>query len=118
MAATTEPANPFTDRDSPYGIAPRLVLAALSLSAGVVHLVFVPAHMSEWTLEGVAFAVVGWLQILMAIGLLMRPSRGLLKGTVLLNAVVVLGYIVSRTSGLAVRSRVGPRRGGRLDRRA
>jgi hypothetical protein len=99
VAATTEPAQPSTGHDSPYGIAPRLALAALSLSAGVVHLVFVPAHISEWTLEGVAFAVVGWLQILMAIGLLMRPSRGLLQGTVVLNAAIVVAYIISRTSG-------------------
>ena len=99
MAATTEPVKPSTDEQTPYGVAPRLVLAALSLSAGVIHLVFVPAHMSEWALEGISFAVIGWLQILMGIAFLMRPTRALMQGTIVLNAAVVVGYLVSRTFG-------------------
>jgi hypothetical protein len=99
VAATIEPTRPSADQASPYGLAPRLVLAALSLSAGVVHLAFVPLHIGEWTLEGVAFAVIGWLQILMAIVLVMRPSKGLLASMLTLNAAIVVGYLVSRTSG-------------------
>jgi hypothetical protein len=99
VAATTEPVRPSVRDTSPYGIAPRLVLAALSLSAGVIHLVMVPDHMSEWALEGTAFAVIGWLQILMAVGLLIRPTRGLFIGIAALNAAVVVGYLITRNSG-------------------
>jgi hypothetical protein len=99
VAATTEPAiTPETDTQ--YGLAPRLLLAALSISAGVVHLVMAPIHASSSTAESIGFAAVGWLQILLAIGLLMRPTRALLQGTVLLNAAAIVIYIISRTAGL------------------
>jgi hypothetical protein len=101
VAATTEPVIATTNSDT-YGIAPRLVLAALSLSAGVVHLVMVPDHIGGWALEGIVFAVVGWLQILLGVGLLMRPRRAMLQATVILNALALLLYVVSRTSGLPV----------------
>ena len=82
------------------GIGVRGALAALSLAAGVIHLAMVPAHMGQWALEGIAFAVIGWLQVLLAVALLMRPTRGQLVGSALLNGAVVIGYVVSRTSGL------------------
>lgn len=100
MAATTEPTLSSTDGDTPCGLAPRLVLGALSLSAGVVHLVMAPIHAGSSTAEAIGFAAVGWLQILLAIGLLVRPTRALLQATVLLNAAVIVVYVISRTAGL------------------
>jgi hypothetical protein len=100
VAATTEPAASPTHDTTEYGLAPRLLLAALSIAAGVVHLVMAPVHASSSTAEAIGFATVGWLQILLAIGLLMRPSRALLQGTVLLNAAAIVVYVVSRTAGL------------------
>jgi hypothetical protein len=100
VAATTEPTLSSDDAESPYGLAPRLLLASLSLAAGVIHLVMAPIHAGSSTAEAIGFAAVGWLQILLAIGLLIRPSRALLQGTVLLNAAVIVVYIISRTAGL------------------
>jgi hypothetical protein len=100
VAATTEPAITPAGSDSAYGLAPRLLLAALSISAGVVHLVMAPIHASSSTAESIGFAAVGWLQILIAIGLLMRPTKGLLQATVALNVAAIAIYIVSRTAGL------------------
>jgi hypothetical protein len=100
VAATTEPAASPTHDASEYGLAPRLLLAALSIAAGVVHLVMAPVHADSSTAEAIGFATVGWLQILLAIGLLMRPSRALLQGTILLNVAAIVVYVISRTAGL------------------
>lgn len=83
-----------------YGLAPRLLLASLALAAGAVHLAMAPIHAPQSTTEAIAFAVAGWLQILLAIGLVLRPSRELLVGAILLNAAVIVAYIISRTAGL------------------
>ncbi len=87
------------DRDE-YGVAPRLLLASLALGAGAVHLAMAPIHAPGSTTEAIGFAAAGWLQILLAIGLMVRPSRVLLQGTMLVSAVVLGAYIVSRTAGL------------------
>jgi hypothetical protein len=95
-----------------HGAAPlsgpgRVLLAALSLGAGVIHLVMVPSHASEWLPEGIGFAVAGWAQIGLALLLLVRPSRGALRATCLLNLVLVGLWIVSRTVGLPVGPEAG-----------
>ena len=107
MAATTEPVTTPTKPETDYGTAPRLLLASLSLAAGVIHLVMAPIHAGSSTAEAIGFSAVGWLQILFAIGLLLRPSRGLLQGTVLLNAAVIVVYIISRTAGLPFGAHAG-----------
>jgi hypothetical protein len=84
------------------GLAIRSLLATLSLAAGAVHLAMAPIHAGESTTEAIGFAVVGWAQILLAIGLFLKPSKPVLQGTLLLNAAVIVGYIVSRTAGLPV----------------
>jgi len=77
----------------------RYLIAGLSAAAGVVHLAMVPSHMGEWAAEGVAFAVVGWLQLAMALLVVVRPTRLLLAGTAVANLVFVGAWVVSRTSG-------------------
>ena len=93
--------------DATYAIAPRLLLVALGLAAGAVHLAMAPIHASASTTEAVGFAVVGWAQILLAIALLIRPNRGVLITTIVLNAAVIGAYIVSRTVGLPVGAHPG-----------
>jgi len=83
-----------------YGIAPRLLLASLALAAGAIHLAMAPIHAPGSTTEAIAFAVVGWLQVLLAIGLVLRPGRELLQVAILLNAAVIVAYVFSRTAGL------------------
>lgn len=100
MTTLIEPVVPAAEPRLAMGIGPRALLAGCSLAAGVIHLAMVPPHMGEWALEGVAFAAIGWLQVLFAIAVLMRPTRGQLVGSALLNAAVVVGYVISRTAGL------------------
>lgn len=83
-----------------YGIAPRLLLASLSLAAGGVHLAMVPIHAQSSTTEAIGFAGVGWAQVILGIALMLRPSREVLGGAMLLNLAVIATYIVSRTAGL------------------
>lgn len=86
--------------DVEYGIAPRLLLASVALGAGAIHLAMAPIHAPSSTTEAIGFAAVGWLQVLLAIGVMVRPSRALLTGGVLLSAAVLVTYLVSRTAGL------------------
>ena len=96
-----------SESDSQYGLAPRLLLAALALAAGGVHLAMTPIHASSSTTEGIGFAAVGWLQILLAMGLLARPTRTVLQATILVNAAVIVAYIISRTTGLPLGAHAG-----------
>jgi hypothetical protein len=45
----------------------RAALASLLVGAAVIHLVMVSSHLDEWTAEGAAFLVAGWMQILLAV---------------------------------------------------
>jgi hypothetical protein len=73
----------------------------------MVHLVMVPSHMGESTVEGVGFAVAGWLQIAVAVLVISRPSRALLRATVLANLAFIGAWVVSRTAGLPFGSHSG-----------
>ena len=97
----------FTDPLEDLAPVVRVVLASLSLGAGVVHLVMVPSHMQASNLDGWSFAIVGWLQVLAAIALVVRPGRLLMLATVGLNAAVIGGWIWSRTVGLPVGGHAG-----------
>jgi hypothetical protein len=77
----------------------RYLLAGLSGAAGAVHLAMVPSHMGEWAAEGVAFAIAGWAQLIVALVLVSRPSRALLRATIVANVAFVVAWVVSRTAG-------------------
>jgi hypothetical protein len=96
--ATTAPA---ATEPAPPGVATStgVLLAALSGAAGAIHLAMVPSHMDEWAAEGVAFVVAGWLQLVFAVAVLLRPARRLLPAGVALNAVFVAAWAVTRTAG-------------------
>src|SRR5215510_5277505 len=78
------------------------VIAALAAGAGVIHLAMVPAHMGEWALEGVAFAIAGWFQVLVGLALLVRPSRALEWWAAGGAAVLVALWAVSRITGYPI----------------
>jgi hypothetical protein len=86
----------------PFGLseAGRGLLAALSAGAGVIHLVMVPSHMAESSVEGIGFAVAGWLQLVTAVLLFQKPSRALLRTMIVANIAFIGAWVVSRTAGL------------------
>jgi hypothetical protein len=86
-----------------------LFLAGLLAGAGIIHLVMVPAHVGagSW-IDPVAFAVVGWVQIALAVALVLGRGGRSVYGAVVVTNLAVLGlWVASRTVGLPVGSHVG-----------
>jgi hypothetical protein len=67
----------------------------------------VPSHMAEWAVEGVAFAIVGWLQLAAAVALARRPSSTSRQLVAVGSALLVVAWVVSRTTGLPIGPNAG-----------
>ena len=101
MATTVAPQSHTFERvASPPPVL--MAMASLAAAAAVIHFVMVPSHMDEFSVEGVAFAVAGWLQLLVAFYLWTQPSRAILGFTILSNLGFMAVWAVSRTVGLPV----------------
>lgn len=95
------------DRAGASGLG--VVLAGLIGGAGVIHLAMVPAHAGggSW-IDPVAFAVVGWAQVVL--GLVFATRRGgraLALAAVVLNGAALGALVWARTIGLPVGSHAG-----------
>ncbi|MCU0267266.1 MAG: hypothetical protein MUF83_01330 [Acidimicrobiales bacterium] len=103
-----EPAHQPTAADR-FDLGPpgRVVLAALAAGAGVIHLVMFPSHLGESTVEGLGFALAGWVQVALAVGLLLRPARRLLALGATATAALLVVWAVSRTVGLPFGAHAG-----------
>lgn len=77
----------------------RAVLASSSFGAGIIHVAMVPSHSNEWLAEGVAFAIVGVAQLLLAIGFVARPMRWMLVSAVAANLAFIGAWTWTRTAG-------------------
>ena len=84
----------------------------MAAAAAVIHFVMVPSHMDEFATEGIAFAVAGWLQLLVAFYLWTQPTRAMLGFAVLTNLafIAVVGRQPDRRAARSGRTRVSPRR--------
>ena len=78
----------------------RWILASFSAAAGIVHVVMAPSHLGASNLEGGGFLVSAWLQLALAVALVARPSRWVLRSVVVVNAALVAVWALSRTAGL------------------
>ena len=77
-------------------------LAALSMAVAAVHFAVMGEHFAEYVAFGVFFSVVAWSQALWAVGLIVLPSRRLLLVGLVGNALVILVWLCSRTTGLPI----------------
>ena len=79
----------------------RLLLAALSVGVGAIHLAMVPSHAGDWLLGGMALAAAGWVQIGLGLALLLLsgPSHAVVRVSCLANALFVAAWVVTRVSG-------------------
>src|ERR1700746_1465286 len=75
-------------------------LAALSAGAAAIHFAVTFGHFSEYVLYGVFFLVISWAQAIWAAVVLWRPSRPWLWLGIAGNAMIVVVYFASRTTGL------------------
>lgn len=74
-------------------------LAVTSGLAAVIHFAVAGEHFDEYWAFGVFFLAVAWLQLSWAVSMVVRPSRTLLAWGVLMNAAVIVVYVVTRTVG-------------------
>jgi hypothetical protein len=82
-------------------------LAALSIAAAAIHFAVMGEHFAEYVAFGVFFSVVAWSQALWAVGVIVLPSRRLLLVGLVGNAVVILVWLISRTTGLSIGPEAG-----------
>jgi hypothetical protein len=78
------------------------VVALSSLGAGAIHLAAADAHLGASPLLAAAFALGGVAQSGWAPLALVRRSPRLLAGGAVLNALILLGWVASRTTGLPI----------------
>ena len=83
------------------------VVAALLVGAGMVHLVMAPAHLAESTVEGVGFLVAGWLQLALAVVVVLRPSRWVAIAVIVVSVACLAAWAVSRTTGFPFGAHAG-----------
>jgi hypothetical protein len=77
-------------------------LAVVSLATAGIHFAVMGDHFQEYVVFGIFFAVVAWFQSLWALGVVVSPTRSLLLTGAIVNALVVLVWLVSRTIGLPI----------------
>jgi len=92
----------MTTNEQTVGRYLRWVLAALALGAGVIHFAVSGEHYSLSWLHGSFFAVIAWLQVAWAVGVVLRPTRRLLIAGVVLNAGIIGVWVMSRVWGVPV----------------
>jgi len=91
-------------------------LASLSVGAAAIHFAVIFEHFTEYALYGAFFLVLSWAQLVWAAVVLWRPSRLWLWLGAAGNALVVVIYVASRTTGLPIGPDVGnPEPAGGLD---
>ena len=97
-AATAPPASPEEATARPTPVS--WLLAACLLGAGAIHVAMAPSHMAESALEGVGFVAAAWAQLLLAVAVLLRPSRVVAAAVAATSAVLIAVWAVSRVAGL------------------
>jgi hypothetical protein len=85
----------------------RAELALLSVGAAVIHFAVIAEHLDEWWLTGTFFIVVALFQLAWAVAVLAWPSRLVYAVGAVVNALVVITWIVSRTTGVPVGPEAG-----------
>ena len=77
-------------------------LAVTSLATAGIHFAVMGEHFREYVVFGLFFSLVAWFQALWALGVVVSPTRPLLAVGLVVNAAVVVIWIVSRTAGLPI----------------
>jgi hypothetical protein len=85
---------------SPASRPERWLLSALLAGAALIHAAMAPSHLGEAAVEGAGFVAAAWVQILLAVAVLVRPTRRVLLAVVVSSAALVAVWAVSRTAGL------------------
>jgi hypothetical protein len=84
-----------------------VVAALLSIGAATVHFAVIAQHFDEWWLTGMFFVTIAVFQLGWGVLVLLRPSGLLFLAGAVVNALIVVTWIVSRTSGVPVGPEAG-----------
>jgi hypothetical protein len=74
-------------------------LAIVSVMTAVIHFAVAGEHFQEYWAFGVFMLVTAWLQLAWAVAIVVKPSKLLLAGGAVVNAGIVVVYILTRTIG-------------------
>lgn len=79
-----------------------LEMAAASLGAGIIHFAVVPSHFGEYWLFGAFFLGAGLFQVATSAIFLFTLNQSLVAMSVVVNGLISLIWLASRTTGLPV----------------
>jgi hypothetical protein len=82
-------------------------LSAALVGAGAIHIAMTPSHLGESTVEGLGFLSAAWLQIFLAVAVLLRPSRRVMAAVAGSSVVLIALWVVSRTAGMPYGAHAG-----------
>ena len=95
-------------------LRPVTIPALAGIGAGAIHAAAVGAHADHRVLANI-FVFLAVLQLATGVALLVRPSRGVAKAVVAINAFAVAGWLLTRTVGVWVIAGLGVERPGFAD---
>jgi hypothetical protein len=82
-------------------------VAAFSAGAAAIHFAVISEHFEEYWVFGAFFFLVAWFQAASAVVIVARPDRRLLLAIAVVNALVMVIWIWSRTQGLPIGPEAG-----------
>ena len=106
VASAVPPTDPDAGTGSGVGVE-HWLLAALLGGAGAIHFAMAPSHLGESAVEGAGFVAAGWLQLALAVALVVRPARWMYGVTAASGVALIGAWAVSRTAGLPFGSHSG-----------
>lgn len=84
-----------------------VVLALLSIGAAVIHFAVIAQHFDAWWLTGMFFVGIALFQLGWGLVVLIGPSSLVYVAGAIVNALIVVTWIVSRTTGVPVGPEAG-----------
>lgn len=97
------------------GLVLSWMIAGLLIGAAGIHFGMMGEHAGiSWT-HGIFFAAVAWLQLVLAVAIVWRPSRRVVGAVIVGNVGVLAVWVLSRTVGLAIGGDGTPEAWGTID---
>ena len=87
--------------------AASVVVALLSIGAAIVHFAVIAQHFDEWWLTGMFFLSIALFQLAWGLLVLIQPSALVYVAGAIANTLIVITWIVSRTTGVPVGPEAG-----------
>jgi hypothetical protein len=95
------------DRATTVVGAASVVVALLSIGAAIVHFAVIAQHFDEWWLTGIFFLSIALFQLAWGLLVLIQPSALLYVAGAIANALIIVTWIISRTTGVPVGPEAG-----------